>query len=501
MPTLLELLTATADEHGHRPAVRLGGTTLTYVELRDLASQAAGLMQSMGVRPGDRVGLMMPNCIAFPVLYYGILWAGAIVVPMNPMLKGREISHYVADSGMEVCFVDVKVEEQHLSDVGGCQFIGVDDEWLFSHIPTSGRVAQVGRTGEDTAVVLYTSGTTGAPKGAELTHDNLARNAMISSELSSTGPNDVIMGCLPLFHAFGQTSGLNSAVRSGAMLTMVPKFEAEQVLSVIERDRVTIFLGVPTMYTALLGEGRGLRDLSALRLCVSGGASLPGEVLKEFRESFGAEILEGYGLSETSPTATFNRPGQGRVGSVGTPIEGVELQVVAPDGTPLDAGDVGEVVIRGHNVMKAYWRNPSATADAIRDGWFHTGDLGRLDEDGYLYIVDRYKDLIIRGGYNVYPREIEEVLYEHPDVLEAAVVPVPHDVLGQEIGAAVTLRPGSEMTETELREHVKAQVAAYKYPRVIWFVDALPKGATGKILKRDVVLPGAVEHERPRSPS
>jgi long-chain acyl-CoA synthetase len=282
---------------------------------------------------------------------------------------------------------------------------------------------------------------------------------------------------------------MNTAVLAGACLTLVPRFDPAAALKVIERDRVTVFEGVPTMYVAMLDAGAGVADTSTLRLCVSGGAALPLEVLRAFNETFGAEILEGYGLSETSPVASFNLRGNARAGSIGLPIEGVEMRVVDGEDRDVPTGEVGEIVIRGHNVMKGYWKRPDATAEAIRDGWFHTGDMARTDADGFFYIVDRKKDLIIRGGFNVYPREIEEVFYEHPAVLEAAVVGLPHPRHGEEVGAAVALKPGASATPEELREFVKERVAAYKYPRNVWLVEALPKGPTGKIVKREIVVP------------
>jgi long-chain acyl-CoA synthetase len=297
------------------------------------------------------------------------------------------------------------------------------------------------------------------------------------------------MGCLPLFHSFGQTCALNAAIVAGASLTLLPRFDPTAALKVIERDRVSIFEGVPTMYVALLQAGGGVADTSSLRLCASGGAALPLEVLNGFAETFGARILEGYGLSETSPAASFNFPDRAKPGSIGLPIDGVEMRVVDETGREVATGEVGEIVIRGHNVMRGYWNRPEATAEAIKGGWFYTGDMARQDDDGFFFIVDRKKDMIIRGGFNVYPREIEEVLYEHPDVLEAAVIGVGHPIHGEEIAAAVALKPGAEATPEELREYVKARVAPYKYPRHVWLVSALPKGPTGKIQKREISPP------------
>jgi long-chain acyl-CoA synthetase len=317
----------------------------------------------------------------------------------------------------------------------------------------------------------------------------------VSKQLFSLGSDDVIFGALPLFHAFGQTCGLNAAVSAGASLALIARFDAAKALAVVEREGVTVFEGVPTMYAALLHQpGREQFDAGTLRVCVSGGAALPVELLREFEAAFDCMILEGYGLSETSPVACFNHPQRERKpGSIGTPVEGVEVRLVDDTRRPAPTGEIGEIAIRGHNVMRGYWNRPEATAEAIDpDGWFYSGDIARVDEDGYLFIVDRKKELIIRGGYNVYPREIEEVLYGHPAVREAAVIGIPHLELGEEVGAAVALKPGSETTEAELRDFVKANIAAYKYPRHVWFVDELPKGPTGKILKRAIELPAAL---------
>jgi long-chain acyl-CoA synthetase len=475
-----------------RPAIRLDGETLSYAALDELSARAAGWLRERGVRPGDPVGIMAPNVPHFPVLYYGVLRAGGAVVPMNPLLKAREVAHYLGDSGarMVLAWESAATEAAAGAATAGAEAITIGAGTL-SEIATAPRLDEVARRAdEDTAVILYTSGTTGTPKGAELTHANMHRNASVTAaSLLALGPDDVVMGCLPLFHSFGQTCGLNAAVLSGACLTLIPRFSPAAALRVIERDRVTVLEGVPTMYVGMLGEGAGVADTSSLRLCVSGGAALPVEVLHGFEKTFQTVILEGYGLSETSPVATFNCRDRRKPGSIGLPIEGVELKLVNV------SNGVGEIAIRGHNVMKGYWNRPEATAAAIRGGWFHTGDLARVDEDGFYYIVDRKKDMIIRGGYNVYPREIEEVLYEHPAVLEAAVIGIPHPAHGEEIGAAVTLRPGAVATPDELRAYVKERVAAYKYPRHVWLTGGLPKGPTGKLLKREITVPAEVTAE------
>jgi len=495
MTNLASNLTNTTRAHARRVAVRVDNAAMTYQALDEASARVAGLLRQRGLKPGDRVGIMMPNVAEVPVVYYGVLRAGGVVVPMNPLLKVREVAYYLGDSGARLIFAwhGFADPARGGAEETGAEAIVVDPadfpELLASAGPDFG-VADA--ADQDTAVILYTSGTTGHPKGAELTHANLMSNTDVSrADIVRARPDDVIFGGLPLFHVFGQTVAMNVAVASGACLTLLPRFDAAHALRIIADHRVTVFEAVPTMYVALLhAPDRADYDTSALRMCISGGAALPVEVLRGFEEAFGVPVLEGYGLSETSPVASFNHPGrEQKPGSIGTPIRDVRMRVVDGEGHEVGEGEVGEIAIRGPNVMKGYWQRPEATGEAIRDGWFHTGDMARVDSDGYFYIVDRKKDLIIRGGYNVYPREIEEVLYEHPAVAEAAVIGLPHPALGEEVGAAVALKPGASVTAEELRDYVKGQVAAYKYPRHVWFVDALPKGATGKIQKRDIVPP------------
>jgi long-chain acyl-CoA synthetase len=481
------------------PAIRLGDVELSYAELDERSARLATLLAEKGVGQGDRVGVMLPNVPEFPVAYYGVLRAGGIVVPMNVLLKRREIAFYLEDSGAELLLAWHGFAEEARTGAAdaGAELVEVEPAAFAALLGEHEPAAGLAETAEDdTAVILYTSGTTGKPKGAELTHANLARNAEVSSRTTcEIDAGDVVLGALPLFHSFGQTVGMNASLRVGACLTLVPKFDPGEALATMQRDRVTHFYGVPTMFGALLHhpEREGF-DTSSLRTCITGGASMPVEVLRGFEDAFGAVVLEGYGLSETSPVACSNHPDKERKpGSIGTPIEGVEMQVVDENDEPVGEGEVGEIVIRGHNIMKGYWQRSDATEEAMRGGWFHSGDMARTDEDGYFYIVDRKKDLIIRGGYNVYPREVEEVLYEHPKIREAAVVGVPHDEWGEEIGAAVVLHEGEELSSEEVSAYVKDRIAAYKYPRLVWFADDLPKGPTGKILKREIETPAAVQ--------
>jgi long-chain acyl-CoA synthetase len=347
---------------------------------------------------------------------------------------------------------------------------------------------------DDTAVVIYTSGTTGRPKGAQLTHFNMLMNALCNADkLLDMKEDDVGIAVLPLFHIFGQTCVMNACIYKGTTVALVPRFEPEAALKAIQSAGVTIFSGVPTMYQYLLRcPELDEYDISSLRIGVSGGASMPVEVMKAVEGRFGITILEGYGLSETSPTATFNRSERERkVGSIGLPIWGTEAKVVDANDEEVVRGERGELVLRGHHIMKGYHKKPDATAEAMKNGWFHTGDLATMDEDGYIFIVDRVKDMVVRGGFNVYPREVEEAIYEHEGVAEVAVIGVPHEELGEEVAAVVVMKEGESATEEEIIAFARERVARFKYPRSVTFMDDLPKTATGKILKRELAAEAA----------
>ncbi|WP_328842779.1 long-chain-fatty-acid--CoA ligase [Streptomyces sp. NBC_00258] len=492
MANLSHNLVQAAARHPRRPALRMGEQVWTYAEVDVMSARVAAGLTADGLWPGDRVGLMLPNGPAFVVLYYGILRAGGTVVPINPLFKAREVEHYLSDSGTRRLFAAEQSmrEAEPAARATDTHLARIDPSDITAGAGAHEPLATVAdRDGEATAAIFYTSGTTGHPKGAELTHHNLARNADAVTRLFELTEQDVVLGCLPLFHIFGQGCAMNTALQQGACLVLLPRFDPAAVLHAIEQHRVTVFEGVPTMYAALLQQ-QSDADTSSLRLCVSGGASLPVPVLHAFEQRFGCAVLEGFGMSECSPVVSFNHLHRPRKpGSVGTPIKGVEVRVLAPDGTEVQGGAVGELAVRGHNVMTGYWQRPEATAEAIPDGWLRTGDLVRQDEDGYLFVVDRKKDMIIRGGYNIYPREIEDVLYEHPDILEVAVIGIPHDTLGEDVAAAIVLRPGVEQRPDELRQFVKDRVAPYKYPRQIVFLDGLPKGGSGKVLKREIAIP------------
>ncbi|MER7606796.1 long-chain fatty acid--CoA ligase [Nocardioides sp. NPDC127503] len=499
---LATMLRESATARPDKPLVHAGDTAFTYAEVDALSGRLAASLRTRGLEPGDKVAVQLPNLPQFLISYFGILKAGMTMVPLNPLLASPEVAYHLEDSDARML---VTFESSVGAGLAGARAAGGVPTYVVSvgegAAPEGARSFDELLAGEDdgdvyatsaddTAVLLYTSGTTGRPKGAELTHFQLYMNCTVSGELFQVSADDVSLAVLPFFHVFGLSSVLNNVVRFGASLVLLPRFEAKVALDALERHQCTIFAGVPTMYVALLQEELGSRDLSALRACISGGASMPGEVIREFEEKVrGVVILEGYGLSETASTTTFNISAEQRkVHSVGKQIWGVEVRVVDPEGNALPPGEdnVGEIVVRGHNVMKGYYKRPDDTAKAIRGGWFHTGDLGYQDDAGYFFVVDRLKDLVIRGGYNVYPREVEEVLYEHADVVEAAVVGRPDDRLGEEVIAFVALKPGATVGPAELTAHCKERLAAYKYPRDVRVLEALPKGATGKILKREL---------------
>ncbi|WP_235736551.1 long-chain-fatty-acid--CoA ligase [Nocardioides alcanivorans] len=516
MLNLASLLEGSAEKYPTRDAVVLGDVRLNYAQVNGAANQVANLLVSRGIEPGDKVALSCANIPHFSIVYYGILKAGATVVPLNVLLKGREVAYHLGDSDAKAYFCFEGTPELPIGAEGhagfeqadGCEHFFLITADAAAESPYSGTqtMAQavadqpgsfttVATRAEDTAVILYTSGTTGQPKGAELTHRNMSSNALVSKDLfgADAANPDTYLSVLPLFHSFGQTVIQNGAFAFGGTVVMLPRFEAKAALSLMLRHEVTFFAGVPTMYWGLLGALDDSVDVEAiaqnLRIAAAGGSALPVEVHKQFEERFGVVILEGYGLSETSPVASFavfgERP---RVGSIGVPITDVEMKLIDQDWNDLADGDdvIGEIAVKGPNVMKGYYDRPEATAEAIHGEWFRTGDLARKDADGYYYIVDRSKDMIIRGGYNIYPREIEEVLLTHPDVSLAAVIGVPHETHGEEVKAHVILNPGATTTSEELIAWGKEQMANYKYPRVIDIVPALPMTATGKILKREL---------------
>jgi len=515
---LAALLEGSAASFPERTAIVLGDTRLSYAQVNGAANQVANLLVARGVEPGDKVALMCPNLPYFSIVYFGILKAGATVVPLNVLLKGREVAYHLQDSDAVALFAfqgtpELPIGQEAYDGLGAADaaehlFVITADPTAPSPIEGTETLGQalagqspvfetVATDEDDTAVILYTSGTTGQPKGAELRHRNMRDNALSGAELfgASVEQPDTTLCVLPLFHSFGQTVCQNGPFAFGGTVVMLPRFEPRAALDTMLREKVTQFAGVPTMYWGLLGALDDTVDVATiaanLRIATAGGSALPVEVHHEFEKRFGVTILEGYGLSETSPVASFSVYGEPvRVGSIGVPIPGVEMKLLQPgtwDELEWTPEAIGEIAIRGHNVFKGYHGRSEATAEAIdEDGWFRSGDLARRDEDGWYYIVDRAKEMIIRGGFNVYPREIEEVLLTHPAVSLAAVIGVPHDSHGEEIKAFVILRPGASVTPEELVAWGKEQMAAYKYPRLVEIVDALPMTATGKILKREL---------------
>ncbi|POX42904.1 long-chain-fatty-acid--CoA ligase [Streptomyces sp. Ru73] len=514
MLNLSILLEDSARKYPDREAVVLGPARLTYRQVNAAANQVANLLVARGIRPGDRVALSCPNLPHFPIVYYGILKAGAAVVPLNVLLKSREIAYHLDDAGVRAYFCFEGTPELPMGAEGFAGFQQVEAVEHFFLItdgpaapsPLDGAetlgsaLAGHGTTFDsvtteptDTAAVLYTSGTTGQAKGAELSHANTVMNVLACNRLfRSTPASDSHLVCLPLFHTFGATVQLHAGFSMAATLHLVPRFDAREVVDLMGREPITFFAGVPTMWWGLLNALTDDVDVkriaSNLRIGISGGAALPMETAHQVRRRLGITVLEGYGLSETSPVATFSDPDlDPRPGSIGVPVWGVELKLIDDDWTEVTgSGQVGEIAVKGHNVMKGYYGRPEATAEVIRDGWLRTGDLARRDEDGFYYIVDRSKDLIIRGGFNVYPREVEEVLMRHPDVSLAAVIGVPHASHGEEVKAFVILQPGSSLTSDDLVAWARKEMASYKYPRIIEFVPSLPMTATGKILKREL---------------
>jgi len=485
-----------------RTALISGNARITHRDLDEKARRlAAGLLKA-GVKRGQHVALLLPNTPHFTIAYFAVHYAGGAVVPLNVLFKTDEIAYHLTDSDAVALIAwdeflgEARPGFERAESCRSLIVAGADPRKAIPEgmlgmpaLMDGDPVTEIPDTSpDDTAVLIYTSGTTGRPKGAELTNFNLFYNAeIVATRLLPMDENTVGLAVLPLFHSFGQTAVQNAVLMKGGSLVLVPRFDPQIVLSEMSRHKVTFFAGVPTMYFALLHYPKASDfDLSALQHCKSGGAAMPVEVMKAFDERYGVSIREGYGLSETSPVASFNvmsRPK--RPGSIGVPIEGIEFRLVDDQGRVIEeAGVPGEICIKGHNIMKGYYKRPEATAEAISDGWFRTGDVGQRDEDGYYFIVDRKKDMIVRGGFNVYPREIEEILYAHPAVAEAAVIGIPDPRVGEEIQAFIVTRPSTTATEAEIIDYCKQRLAAYKYPRHVVFRDALPKGATGKILKR-----------------
>ncbi len=500
--SIASILAESAARYPDRTAVVLGDDRTSYADLWEQTRRYAAVLRDRGVGPGDKVGVLIPNVTDFPRVYFAVLAVGGVVVPVHALLRAEEIAYVLGDSGatLLVCAGPLLGEGQKGAELAGVGVLSVLDtsesgidklDLLAAHATAIDSYVQ--RDPADDAVILYTSGTTGKPKGAVLSHFNVVMNVtMTAYDVVGIRSGDVILGCLPLFHAFGQICAMDAGFKAGATLVIMPRFDGPAALDLLVRHNVTIFEGVPTMYVGLLEAAKHDERRPQLRVAVSGGASLPIIVLEKFKETFGSDIYEGYGLSETSPVATFNHSYIGRKpGTVGTPIWGVDVEIARADLEDrielVPTGEIGEVVIRGHNLFTGYLNQPEATAAAMVDGWFRSGDLGTKDADGFVSIVDRKKDMVIRGGYNVYPREVEEVLLRHPAVSQVAVIGLPDETYGEEVCAVVVPSSESPAAPEDIVEWSRGQLAAYKYPRRVELVDALPLGPSGKVLKRELV--------------
>lgn len=485
------------------------GQETTYAELDGAITKFASGLEKLGVKQGDHIALLLGNSPHFVISLYGALRLGATVIPINPIYTADEIGYILNNGDVKlVVALDMAIplaEKVHafLPKVENFIFCETSENGItkhvnenltllpkmksFTEVVASGNISFKGPelNDEDVAIILYTSGTTGKPKGAMLTHKNLFSNASDVGDYLQMNDQDRVITTLPMFHVFCLTVVLNAPLLRGATLLIAPRFSPKEIFELTKEYKATVFAGVPTMYNFLyqFPEGNS-EDLKSLRLCISGGASLPVALLNNFENKFSVRISEGYGLSEASPVTCFNPLDRPRkAGSIGTSILHVENKIVNELGEEVPVGNVGELIVRGPNVMKGYYKMPEETSAAIRDGWLHTGDLARVDEDGYFYIVDRKKDMIIVGGYNVYPREVEEVLYNHPDIVEAAVLGVPDLNLGEAVKCFVVSKNPS-LTEEQLLDYCRDHLAKYKVPTSIDFLEELPKNTTGKILRR-----------------
>jgi long-chain acyl-CoA synthetase len=512
MLNLSVILEDSARRYPTKDAFIFMDTHLNYAQINGAANQIANGLKAIGIGKGDKVALNCLNLPYFPMAYFGILKAGATVVPLSVLLKRDEVEYHLRDSDAKAYLCFVGTPDLPMAAEGYAGFQNVEtckDFFVITAKPTdpspiegtktmgmlmanqSPVTETVQTSADDTAVIVYTSGTTGRPKGAELTHSNLLLNAILSTNIIKTDSSDSQLIVLPLFHIFAMTCLMNAGVYEGTTNVLLPRFDAETVLDLMQKHKTTIFAGVPTMYWGLLNYENTKFDLAAiaknLKTAVSGGAALPVNVLEGFEAKFNVPILEGFGMSEGSPVVTFNHIEVGRKpGSVGTAAWGVEVKIVDENDNEVATGEKGELIYRGHNVMKGYYNKPEANAETLRNGWMHSGDIAVKDEDGFYFIVDRTKDMVIRGGLNVYPREVEEVMMQHEAISLVAVIGVPDDKMGEEIKACVVLKSGVYVSESDLIAWTKEHIAAYKYPRMIEFLGALPMSATGKILKKEL---------------
>ena len=512
MLNLSVLLEDSARKYPLQPAFTFADTTYTFTQINQEANRIANGLVSIGIKPGDKVAMTCPNIPHFPILYYGILKAGAIVVPLNVLFKKEEVMYHLKDSDAKTYLCYTGSEDLPMGKHGWDAFNSVPGcEHFFMVMPKPAMAASISEaetiddliagqpttfesvqtTADETAIIIYTSGTTGAAKGAELTHSNLFTNAVVATNILQSTNKDTQLVVLPLFHIFGMTVLMNAGLYLGVHSILLPRFEPVTVFKLIHQYSVSVFAAVPAMYHALLNCSvdamyeSGIKE--KLRICISGGASLPVKIIEEFESRFDVPIIEGYGMSEGSPIVTFNQLEVGcKPGSIGTPVWGVEVKVVNEEEEEVAIGEKGELLYRGPNVMKGYYKKPAATAETIKNGWLYSGDVAIKDEDGFFYIVDRIKDLIIRSGNNVYPREVEDVMMKHESISMVAIVGVPSEKEGEEIKAFVVLKKEKIATAEEIILWTKERIALYKYPRLVEIVESLPLSASGKILKKEL---------------
>jgi long-chain acyl-CoA synthetase len=489
---IAEHLDRAAHHFPTRPAIVFEGRSISYEQLRDHVDRTAHALVSRGVHKGERVALCLPNIPEFAVAYFAIQKVGAIAVSVNVMLTTPEMRYLLEDAGARRLFTTSALQHAWGPLAGDLDVIVCEGE--VSGFPTlqqlmaapSSPFSPRAMDRDDPAAILYTSGTTGKQKGATLSHGNVISNTVAAAPLGGMAPDDRVILFLPLFHVFGQNAIMNTAFAVGATIVLQRRFDPEQTVAAIAREHVTMLHAVPTVYITLLNSNVNPKDLASVRYYFSAAATMPTEIGTRWQQTYGRAVAEGYGLSETSPYATYNHVLQYKPGSVGTPIENVQVRVLDPDDNPVAAGTWGEICIQGPNVMLRYWNRPEESAQALRGGWFHSGDIGYLDAEGYVFLVDRVKDMINSAGFKVWPREVEEVLYAHPAIKECAVVGVPDDVKGEIPAVFVVLQQGATLGVEELTEYCRQSLATYKVPRQVEFVASLPKNATGKILKREL---------------
>ncbi|MGG1573967.1 long-chain-fatty-acid--CoA ligase [Fictibacillus sp. NRS-1165] len=503
-----QLLQQTADRYPDLNALSFYGQKTTYQELQHLVNRFASALQQTGVEAGDRVAIMLPNCPQYVIAYYGVLSAGAVVTQVNPMLVERELQHILEDSGADTIVVYAplygQIKKLHpasplkriitVSLEPNGQQKDLSQDFSFSQFLQlgSGLIDPAGIVSErDVAVLQYTGGTTGRSKGAMLTHKNIIANVLQSYEFFKFNieiGKEKYLTVIPLFHVFGMTSCMNLAIYTASESIMLPRFDIDEVLQTIKKEQPTVLPGVPTMYVAITNHPKAEKyGIGSIKVCNSGSAPMPVELIQEFERKTGSKILEGYGLSEASPTTHCNPMfSERKEGSVGIGLPSTDYRIVdlAAGTEDVKTGELGELIIKGPQVMKGYWNMPEETEHTLRDGWLYTGDIARMDEEGYVYIMDRKKDLIIASGYNIYPREVEEVLYEFPAVQEAVVIGVPDAYRGEDVKAILVLKEGKTATEDEIIHYCKQNLSAYKIPHVIEFRGHLPKTNVGKILRR-----------------